>query len=37
MKIEQLSAGAKEGFRFFFFKSDIPEFHSYRVRFLESQ
>ncbi|MBM4255184.1 MAG: DUF3426 domain-containing protein [Deltaproteobacteria bacterium] len=35
MKIEQLPAGAKEGFRFFFFKSDAPEFRSYRVRFLE--
>jgi hypothetical protein len=37
MKIEQLPAGAKEGFRFFFFKSDIPEFRSYRIRFLESR
>ncbi len=37
MKIEQLAAGTKEGFRFFFFKSDIPEFHSYRIRFLESR
>lgn len=36
MKIEQLPAGTKEGFRFFFFKSDIPEFRSYRIRFLES-
>src|SRR5262249_55627911 len=36
MKIEQLAPGAKDGFRFFFFKSDIPEFHSYRVRYLES-
>jgi len=37
MKIEQLSVGAKEGFRFFFFKSDIPDFRTYRIRFLESQ
>lgn len=37
MKIEQLPAGAKEGFRFFFFKPDAPEFHSYRIRFLESR
>jgi hypothetical protein len=36
MKVEQLPVGAKEGFRFFFFKSDIPEFRSYRIRFLES-
>ena len=36
MKIERLPVGAKDGFRFFFFKSDAPEFHSYRIRFLES-
>ena len=37
MKIEQLAAGAKDGFRFFFFKSDIPEFRTYRIRFVESR
>lgn len=35
MKIEQISAGTKESFRFFFFKADIPAFHSYRIRVLE--
>jgi hypothetical protein len=37
MKLEQLPAGAKEGFRFFFFKTNVPEFHSYRIRFVESR
>lgn len=37
MKLEPLPAGTKDGFRFFFFKSDVPEFHSYRIRFLESR
>jgi hypothetical protein len=37
MKIEPVAAGAQDGFRFFFFKDETPEFHSYRVRFLESR
>ena len=37
MKIEPVPAGTQDGFRFFFFKNEIPEFHSYRVRFLESR
>jgi hypothetical protein len=35
MQIEAINAGAKESFRFIFFKSDIPEFLSYRIRVLE--
>jgi len=37
MKLEHLQAKAKDGFRFFFFKSEIPAFHTYRIRFLESR
>lgn len=37
MKIEPLTAGTQDGFRFFFFKDETPEFHSYRIRFLESR
>lgn len=37
MKIEPLTANAEDGFRFLFFKSDIPKFHSYRIRLLESK
>lgn len=37
MKIDPVAAGAQDGLRFFFFKDEIPEFHSYRVRFLESK
>ena len=35
MQIEAINAGAKESFRFIFFKSDVPEFLSYRIRVLE--
>ncbi len=35
MAIEGLPAGAEDGFRFLFFKSDIPQFQSYRIRVLE--
>jgi len=37
MKIEPVTAGTQDGFRFFFFKDETPEFHSYRIRFLESK
>ena len=37
MGIEKIAAGAQDDFRFIFFKKDIPEFQSYRVRVLESQ
>ena len=37
MKIEPVATGTQDGFRFFFFKDDIPEFHSYRIRLLESK
>jgi len=37
MAIEQLKPGEQDGFRFFFFKEDLPEFHSYRVRLLETR
>jgi hypothetical protein len=37
MKIEPVAPGEQDGFRFFFFKEEIPEFYSYRVRFLESR
>jgi hypothetical protein len=37
MRIEPLAANAEDGFRFLFFKSDIPQFHSYRIRLLESK
>jgi hypothetical protein len=37
MGIEGLGAGAQDSFRFLFFKTDIPEFQSYRIRILESR
>ena len=37
MRIESLAVNAEDGFRFLFFKSDIPQFHSYRIRLLESK
>jgi hypothetical protein len=37
MQIEQIGAGAEDSFRFLFFKSDTPEFHSYRIRITESR
>jgi len=37
MQITALKAGAEESFRFLFFKVDIPEFHSYRVRIMEAR
>lgn len=36
MAIEPINAGAQESFRFIFFKSDVPEFRSYRLRVLET-
>jgi hypothetical protein len=36
MSIEPITGGAQESFRFIFFKSDIPEFRSYRLRVLET-
>jgi hypothetical protein len=35
--IEKIEAAAKDEFRFIFFKEDIPEFQSYRIRVLEIQ
>ena len=37
MGIENIAAGAQDDFCFLFFKRDIPEFHSYRIRVLESR
>ena len=37
MHIDPIAAGAQDGLRFFFFKDEIPEFHSYRIRVLESR
>ncbi len=37
MEVESLAAGAQDEFRFIFFKKDIPEFQSYRIRVLESR
>jgi len=37
MAVEQLKPGEQDGFRFFFFKADLPEFHSYRVQLLEAR
>jgi hypothetical protein len=37
MQIENIGAGIEDSFRFIFFKSDIPEFRSYRIRILESR
>jgi len=37
MGIEQVAGKAQEDFRFIFFKGDVPEFHSYRIRVLESR
>jgi hypothetical protein len=35
MRIKAIGVGTKESFRFIFFKSDVPEFLSYRIRVLE--
>lgn len=35
MDVEKLSAGTQDDFRFIFFKNDVPEFRSYRIRVLE--
>lgn len=37
MAIPPLKAGVEESFRFLFFKADIPEFHSYRIRIIETR
>jgi hypothetical protein len=37
MEVENLGAGQQDSFRFLFFKSDIPEFRSYRIRIMESR
>lgn len=37
MQIEPISGGTQESFRFIFFKSDIPEFRSYRIRVIETR
>jgi hypothetical protein len=36
MQIEAINVGATESFRFIFFKSDVPEFLSYRIRVMET-
>jgi hypothetical protein len=37
MNIEPIGAGVEDSFRFLFFKSDTPEFRSYRIRIMESR
>jgi hypothetical protein len=37
MNIDPVAAGTQDGLRFFFFKDETPEFHSYRIRLLESR
>lgn len=37
MGIASLKTGAEDSFRFLFFKADIPAFHSYRIRIVETQ
>jgi hypothetical protein len=37
MDIEQLGVGAQDQFRFLFFKADVPEFRSYRIRVIETR
>jgi len=37
MEIEEIGVGAREEFRFIFFKGDVPEFRSYRLRVIGSQ
>jgi hypothetical protein len=34
MNVTPIDKGAQDGFRFFFFKSEVPEFQSYRIRVL---
>jgi hypothetical protein len=37
MGIEEIGVGTQDGFRFFFFKGEVPEFRSYRIRVLETR
>jgi hypothetical protein len=37
MGVEEIGVGAHDGFRFFFFKGEVPEFRSYRIRVLETR
>lgn len=37
MGIEEVGVGAQDRFRFFFFKEEVPEFRSYRIRVLETR
>jgi hypothetical protein len=37
MEIESIGTGTQDGFRFLFFKREVPEFHSYRIRVIESR
>lgn len=37
MGIASLKAGAEDSFRFLFFTGDIPAFHSYRIRIMETR
>lgn len=37
MGVERIKAGAQDDFRFIFFKPDVPEFRTYRIRVLEAQ
>jgi len=37
MGVERLADGARDDFRFIFFKNDVPEFRAYRIRVLETR
>lgn len=37
MAVEPIGVGAQDDFRFIFFRSDIPEFHAYRIRVIEAR
>lgn len=37
MGVEKIEVGAQDEFRFIFFKADVPEFRSYRVRLIETR
>lgn len=37
MGVEKIEVGAQDEFRFIFFKADVPEFRSYRIRLIETR
>jgi len=37
MGVERIEIGAQDEFRFIFFKADVPEFRSYRIRMIETR